>query len=94
MKIDIHSHYIPPAYMELVREEGNPYGRHLSKLPSGEPALFGDNRLIPFLDGSHDVEIKLADMKTQGVDMQVVSPPPFLFQYDLPLPLGEEVRVF
>ena len=55
--------------MELVREEGNPYGRHLSKLPSGEPALFGDNRLIPLLDGFHDVEIKLADMKTQGVDM-------------------------
>jgi aminocarboxymuconate-semialdehyde decarboxylase len=94
MKIDVHSHYIPPAYMELVREEGNPYGRHLAKYPSGEPALFGDNRLIPLLGGFHDVEIKLADMKAQGVDMHVVSPPPFLFQYDLPLPLGEEVARF
>ncbi len=94
MRIDVHSHYIPPAYMELVREEGNPYGRHLAKYPSGEPALFGDNRLIPLLGGFHDVEIKLVDMKTQGVDMHVVSPPPFLFQYDLPLPLGEEVARF
>ena len=88
MIIDLHSHYIPPAYLELVREEGNPYGRHVTKLPTGEPALFGDNRLIPLLEGFHDVDVKIKDMKKQGVEKQVVSPPPFLFQYDLPDSLG------
>ena len=91
MIIDLHSHYIPPAYLELVREEGNPYGRHVTKLPTGEPALFGDNRLIPLLEGFHDVAVKIKDMKKQGVEKQVVSPPPFLFQYDLPDSLGAEM---
>ena len=94
MIIDLHSHYIPPAYLELVREEGNPYGRHVTKLPSGEPALFGDNRLIPLLPGFHSVDVKLSDMKKQGVERQVVSPPPFLFQYDLPDSLGVEMATF
>ncbi len=91
MVIDLHSHYIPPAYLESVREEGNPYGRHVTKLPSGEPALFGDNRLIPLLAGFHDVDVKIRDMEKQGVERQVVSPPPFLFQYDLPDSLGIEM---
>ena len=91
MIIDLHSHYIPPAYLEIVREEGNPYGRHVTKLPSGEPALFGDNRLIPLLAGFHDVDVKIQDMEKQGVEKQVVSPPPFLFQYDLPDSPGAEM---
>lgn len=91
MIIDLHSHYIPPAYLELVREEGNPYGRHVTKLPTGEPALYGDNRLIPLLEGFHDVDVKIKDMKKQGVERHVVSPPPFLFQYDLPDSLGAEM---
>ncbi len=94
MNIDVHTHYIPPAYLELVREEGNPYGRHVTKLPSGGPALYGDNRLIPLLEGFHSVEAKLADMKKQGVERHVLSPPPFLFHYDLPADRGLEVARF
>ncbi len=91
MIVDVHSHYIPPAYLELVREEGNPYGVHRSQMPSGAPALFGDGRLIPLLEGFHDVETKLADIESQGLDRHVVSPPPFLFHYDLPPDRGLEV---
>jgi aminocarboxymuconate-semialdehyde decarboxylase len=91
MILDVHTHYIPPAYLDLVREKGNPWGRHRAVLPSGAPALFGDNRLIPMLEGFHDVDVKLADMKSQGVERHVVSPPPFLFHYDLPPAEGLEV---
>ena len=63
MIVDFHTHFIPPAYLDLVKEKGNPYGRHLAELPSGDPALFGDNRLIPLLDGFHSLEAKLADIE-------------------------------
>lgn len=90
MIVDLHTHYIPPAYLEWVREKNNPLGVHLDKLPSGKPALAADDRLIPLLDGFHSVEVKLADIKAQGLDRQVVSPPPFLFHYGLPGKVGAE----
>lgn len=90
MIVDLHTHYIPPAYLEWVGKKNNPLGVRLDKLPSGRPALAADNRLIPLLDGFHDVEVKLADIRKQGLDRQVVSPPPFLFHYDLPAQVGAE----
>ncbi|MFC1491560.1 amidohydrolase family protein [Nitrospinota bacterium] len=93
--VDMHTHYIPPAYLELVREEGNPFGLHRTELPSGEPALFVDNRLIPLLEGFHSVDAKLADIEAQGLDIHVLSPPPFLFRYELPRDRGaESARIY
>ena len=56
MNIDIHSHYVPPAYIELLRRRGADYGRELSKLPSGKESIFGDGRHFPLLPGFYDVD--------------------------------------
>ncbi|HSM41395.1 MAG TPA: amidohydrolase family protein [Afifellaceae bacterium] len=90
-KIDIHSHYIPPAYLDWTRGEGARHGRKLVEEADGQLTLLADARSIPVPAGFFDVETRLADMDGQGVDCQVVSPPPFLLHYDLAPDLAAEL---
>jgi len=91
MNIDMHTHFLPPAYLDLIRKEGNPYGRHLSTSSDGTTTIHADKRLIPLDPGFHDVNVKLANMAAQGMDQHVISPPPFIFHYDLEGPQGSEL---
>ena len=95
MIVDMHTHYIPAAYLEALQRDDNPFGLRVGKLPSGRPALLGDNRAISLLDGFHDIDAKIADMDRLGLGRHVVSPPPFLFRYELPIERGlESARLF
>ena len=60
MIVDMHTHYIPAAYLEALQRDDNPFGLRVGKLPSGRPALLGDNRAISLLDGFHDIDAKIS----------------------------------
>lgn len=92
-RIDIHSHYIPPAYLDWTRGEGAKHGRELVEEADGRLTLLADARSIPVPAGFFDIDTRLADMAAQGVDSQVVSPPPFLLHYDLAPDLAAELAV-
>jgi aminocarboxymuconate-semialdehyde decarboxylase len=89
--IDIHTHYVPPAYLDWMRREGEPHRRQLLTRPDGRLTILADNREIPLPDLFYDVQPRLAAMAAARVACHVVSPPPFLFHYDLPAAVGDEL---
>lgn len=91
MIIDVHSHYVPRAYLAFVREQGASIGRELVTRASGELAIKDQVRDFPLSSGFFDEEVKLADMARQGIDCSVVSVPPFMFHYELPADKGAEL---
>lgn len=72
MIVDVHTHYFPEEYLDLVEREGSRYGVELTRNREGERELRLQGALHPPLRAFFDVEVRLRDMKTQGVDVQVV----------------------
>lgn len=87
--IDIHAHAIVPAALrkmaashpdhgpELYREDGKTYLRYP-----------GRGNLGPLPESIFDAELRLADMKRQRVDLQVIAIPPPNFHYHVPVEVG------
>lgn len=88
---DIHTHYVPNAYLEWMRRSGEAHGRRLIKRDNGQLAILADAREIPLPALFYDVQARLDDMSKRRVDRHVVAPPPFLLHYDLPAEIGEEL---
>ena len=72
MIIDVHTHYFPGPYLELVEKEGGRYGVELSTNNEGERELRIQGALHPPLRPFFDLEVRLRDMQAMGVDVQVV----------------------
>jgi aminocarboxymuconate-semialdehyde decarboxylase len=71
--IDIHAHYFPQSYLDLVADEGKRFNASYKMTDKGwyinTPA--GNNGPLP---GSFiDVKARIADMDQQGVDVQAIS---------------------
>lgn len=86
--IDMHSHYVPNAYLDFVRNEGASINRALIQVSPNETLIKDHVRTFPLERGFYDEVLKLSDMAKQGVDCQVVSVPPFMFHYDQPAQAG------
>jgi len=71
--IDIHAHYFPEAYLDLVNAEGKRYDASWHMTEQGwfikTPAASNG----PLSPNFIDVKARIADMDQQGVAMQVVS---------------------
>ena len=94
MTIDVHCHYIPPAYLDFVRREGARLGMGLAH--DIEP---GVSTMAPsgIAVNAHftDLATQQAEMDARHVSIRVVSPPPQLFAYGLEPGLAAEAcRVY
>ncbi len=72
--IDIHAHYFPTPYLELIADEGLPFGATCSLCsPNGPVIDVGELHAGPLEQRFIDLDLRIADMDTQGVDVQALS---------------------
>lgn len=71
MIIDIHTHFFPDPYLDLIQSEGGRYGVELTINQDGVRELRIQGVLHPPLKAFHDIKVRLKDMKAMGVDLQV-----------------------
>jgi aminocarboxymuconate-semialdehyde decarboxylase len=83
LKIDVHAHYVPTnCIAEAKGLDGHVYGMRIVQEGSSRIAYTHNSRNIAFeVEQIHNVERRLKDMEAQGIDMQVLSVPPFFFFY-------------
>jgi aminocarboxymuconate-semialdehyde decarboxylase len=85
--IDIHCHIIPESClpMEAVGPDGRTYGFRTERDASGALCPVSNGRINRNCEPEQlwDLERRLRDMDRAGVDIQVLSPAPFLFFYNL-----------
>lgn len=71
--VDIHAHYFPQAYLDLIASEGKRYGASYEMTPKGwlirTPAANNGPLSVKFID----LKQRLADMDAQGVAVQALS---------------------
>ena len=80
MTIDAHCHYIPPAFLDLVRRDGARLGQCLEPGPGEGAATLAPSGLAvtPLFT---DLDAQRAEMDASDVTVRVLSPPPQLFLY-------------
>ncbi len=71
--IDIHAHYFPQPYLDLLAYEGSPYGAGYSPQPNGFTVVGASRALGPMPMKFIDLSIRVAEMDEHGVDVQALS---------------------
>jgi aminocarboxymuconate-semialdehyde decarboxylase len=72
--IDIHAHFFPRAYLELIAAEGEPFGMTCEPDRPGGPVISSEGRRGNVLEARFiDIEARLASMDAQGVDVHALS---------------------
>jgi aminocarboxymuconate-semialdehyde decarboxylase len=96
--IDVHSAFVPQAYVDLMAHDGERFGMRLVErdgsrflLSEREVPIYGKGTPIPVSTRHSDPEMRFLDMARMGVDVQVLTPPTNVFHYWQPPPLGLEV---
>lgn len=90
--IDVHSHYVPRGWPELP---GAAPPRLEIRSEREATIMVGTREFRRITAEAWDPDIRLRDMDSDGVDLQVVSPTPVFFSYDLPSREGTKVsRIF
>ena len=82
MTIDVHCHYIPPAYLELVRREGARMGVRLEP-GEGQGTLAVGTARLAVTSAFTDLAVQRAEMDASGVALRLLSPPPQLLGYGM-----------
>lgn len=86
--IDIHCHIVPESClpMEAVGPDGRTYGFRIDRDDNGIMCPISNGRINRNCDPEQiwNIDRRLRDMDASQVDMQVLSPAPFLFLYNLP----------
>jgi aminocarboxymuconate-semialdehyde decarboxylase len=78
--VDVHAHYIPRDAIDLMSEGRAAVALHED---DGVPGCIGLNgmRVGATIDALSDVNSMLRAMDAAGVDLRVISPPPFTYRY-------------
>jgi aminocarboxymuconate-semialdehyde decarboxylase len=87
MVVDVHAHLYPPAFMDAVGVHGPKYG---VRLTGDDPPFlcFEGIRFWRYTAAFHDVDARLHQMDTAGVERQVLSlGPPMMYWADPDLAL-------
>src|SRR5712691_8053732 len=72
MKLDLHTHYYPEAYFEMIREA--PGAFRFDRDPTGRTILtYQGSRFFGVTPAMTDVARRLEDMDRVGIDVEVVS---------------------
>ena len=75
--IDVHNHALPEEALEILRAHDS-YGVGFEDGRWHGP----DGFVFDLTDGFTDIETKVADLRSRGIDTAVLSPAPPLFLYD------------
>jgi aminocarboxymuconate-semialdehyde decarboxylase len=96
MRVDVHTHWVPRGWPDLAAECGGT-GWPWLRVDSERAAMImvGSAEFRPIGPAAWDAPTRLADMSTDGVDVQVISPTPLFFSYDRPAAQATKVaRIF
>ena len=81
--VDIHAHYYPETYLQLLEAHGYPPGTVYSDAPPAQATHAGSRTYKVHDRAFTDLERRLAAMDAQGVDVHALSlPPPYAFARD------------
>ena len=95
MIIDIHSHYIPEAFIESVRKDPDHFRIKVEKREGSDFFVHQEGFAYPLYESFFDIGAKIADMDGKRLDMSVLSAPPTLFYYWSDIETASEVcRVY
>lgn len=95
VSVDVHTHFVPRAFAELLADEGAAWGMtaHVDaqgptsiELPASSGYLVPGRLLVS--SEHHDLDVRLRVMDGLGVDVQVLSAPTYLYRYDIPSALA------
>jgi aminocarboxymuconate-semialdehyde decarboxylase len=92
VRVDVHAHTLP---LECIREMQRLDERVAPKLrpdpeTGQEVGTIGDRTFGPFGRGMYDPEQRFREYRERGIDLQAVSPIPFVFYYRLKPELGTQ----
>lgn len=80
--IDVHSHFFPREVLDVLRQEGERYGTPVRTEADGRLFIVTPERAYgPIGSAFHEVDRRREFMAAQGIDVQVLCAPPFLFYY-------------
>jgi aminocarboxymuconate-semialdehyde decarboxylase len=89
--IDIHAHYYPQAYLQVLGSDGAAFGGEYRSTPAGYFMRGGGFAGGPFPAKFTDLKLRLAEMDEQGVQMHALSltrPMPYFGSPDFQLKLS------
>ncbi len=73
--IDTHAHFFPPSYLDLMEKQGGRCGTSVVRDPQGN--IFIQVGLLlrtgPIGPAFHDLDLRIAEMDREGVDVHVLS---------------------
>ncbi len=81
--VDIHAHFVPEGYLDLVESEGARHGVGLRRGPDGPVIMVGEIPFGPISPRYHDLGLRLRTMDSQGVTVHALSlMPPMVYWAD------------
>jgi aminocarboxymuconate-semialdehyde decarboxylase len=84
MIVDIHAHFAPPEWIDIIRRNGAPYGSRIEEDKSGHLWLrLGQDNPLELLPSLSDLSARRQAMAARGIDRQVLSAPMFIVGYHL-----------
>jgi aminocarboxymuconate-semialdehyde decarboxylase len=80
--VDVHTHFIPMEFVELLRGGDGPPGVEVTDREGQDPLVVHDNGLAyPVMPLFHDLGARLRQMDGDGIDVSLISIVPSLFLY-------------
>jgi aminocarboxymuconate-semialdehyde decarboxylase len=81
--IDIHAHFVPKEYLQLIETEGEPHGVRLRSGPKGPFIVVGQATIGPVTAHYHDLDLRLKAMDAQKAAVHALSlMPPMVYWAD------------
>lgn len=72
-RIDIHAHYYPGSFVDMIEAQGCACGACVRRTPKGPVIDAGPLHAGPLAARFTDLDLRIADMDAQGVDVQALS---------------------
>jgi len=86
--IDMHNHIVAPEVLAFLEREGERYDTRIIEREGKRFFLIQESALRPIHDRITQPEARLADMATEGVDLQALSCVPFVMYPEVTPTLG------
>jgi aminocarboxymuconate-semialdehyde decarboxylase len=83
MKVDVHWHHVPEAYLDRLRAGDHPSGDTVETDANGVDHLVMPRLRVPLPPELCSAPAAIAELDRRGLDMALVSPSPTLYQYQL-----------
>jgi len=81
MRIDIHSHVIPPSMVEAITADTKGFAARIDGSGTGRRMVHNQGYVYPLFEEFIDPAAKLKAMDRKGLDISVLSPAPPMFYY-------------